>query len=258
MRPADLPLDRQHRAGPVLLWDAFAVLTEVTVLYRRTGRRRRRLWTWGEHLPPPSVVRNSNMEGQLWVQRRRSWLKLKTEGEVRLCSGRDLVSKETSRRVGIERCQSRNARILACVGNRSSSSKGSACCDLAWLPPRVDDPDRSKQLHDYRFAFSISTLHPVAARLVVGPDDVRDVGEGNERYDAVRPSGSRVGSEINNGHCNSSLCSSWPKNVVLVRHRGREAARSQGRAHPLASRANLCVGGVPEPPFHAKVVTLNL
>ena len=69
MRPADLPLDRQHRAGPVLLWDAFAVLTEVTVLYRRTGRRRRRLWTWGEHLPPPSVVRNSNMEGQLWVQR---------------------------------------------------------------------------------------------------------------------------------------------------------------------------------------------
>ena len=123
MRPADLPLDRQHRAGPVLLWDAFAVLTEVTVLYRRTGRRRRRLWTWGEHLPPPSVVRNSNMEGQLWVQRRRSWMKLKTEGEVRLCSGRDLVSKETSRRVGIERGRSRNARVLACVGNRSSSAK---------------------------------------------------------------------------------------------------------------------------------------
>src|SRR6516162_11055939 len=64
MRPADLPLDRQHRAGPVLLWDAFAVLTEVTVVYRRTGRRRRRLWTWGEHLPPSSAVRKLEHGGQ--------------------------------------------------------------------------------------------------------------------------------------------------------------------------------------------------
>src|SRR6516165_429699 len=52
---------------------------------------------------------------------------------------------------------------------------------------------------------------PVAARLVVSPDDVRDVGVRNERYDAVRPSGSGVGSEIDNGHSKSSLCSSWPK-----------------------------------------------
>ena len=51
----------------------------------------------------------------------------------------------------------------------------------------------------------------VAARLVVSPDDVRDVGVRNERYDAVRPSGSGVGSEIDNGHSKSSLCSSWPK-----------------------------------------------
>jgi len=29
-------------------------------------------WTWGEHLPPSSAVGNSNMEGQLWVRRRRS------------------------------------------------------------------------------------------------------------------------------------------------------------------------------------------
>ena len=41
--------------------------------------------------------------------------------------------------------------------------------------------------------------------------DVRDVGVGNERYDAVRPSRSGVGSEVNNGHCKSSLCSSRPK-----------------------------------------------
>ena len=34
---------------------------------------------------------------------------------------------------------------------------------------------------------------------------------GNERYDAVRPSGSGVGSEIDNGDSKSSLCSSWPK-----------------------------------------------
>ena len=41
--------------------------TKVTAVYRRTGRRRRRPWTWDEHLPPSSAVRNSNMEGQLWV-----------------------------------------------------------------------------------------------------------------------------------------------------------------------------------------------
>src|SRR6516225_3522511 len=105
---------------------------------------------------------------------------------------------------------SRNARILPCVGNRSSSPS-LACRDRAWSPPRGDDPDRPELLHDDWFAFGISTLHPVAARLVVGPDDVRDVGVGNQRYDAVRPSGSRVGSEVNGGHCKSSLYSSWSK-----------------------------------------------
>src|SRR5260370_30241898 len=44
----------------------------------------------------------------------------------------------------------------------------------------------------------------VAARLVVGPDDVLDVGVGNERYDAVAPSGYGVGSEVDGGHYKSS------------------------------------------------------
>src|SRR3984957_5380916 len=54
------------------------------------------------------------------------------------------------------------------------------------------------------FALSISAPHPVAARLVVGPDDVLDVGVGNERYDTVVPSGNGVGSEIDGGHSKSS------------------------------------------------------
>src|SRR5205807_9742690 len=90
---------------------------------------------------------------------------------------------------------SRNARTLAGVGNRLSSLKVRHCHDRAWSPPRADDPDRPRPLHDDPFALSISAPHPVAARLVVGPDDVRDVGVGNERYDAVMPSGSGVGSE---------------------------------------------------------------
>jgi hypothetical protein len=36
------------------------------------------------------------------------------------------------------------------------------------------------------------------------PDDVRDVGVGNERYDAVAPSGNGVGSEVDGGHSKSS------------------------------------------------------
>src|SRR5271169_3461402 len=67
-------------------------------------------------------------------------------------------------------------------------------------PPRADDPDRPGPLHDDPFAFSISAPHPVAARLVVGPDDVRNVGVGNKRYDAAAPSGIRVGSEVDGGH----------------------------------------------------------
>src|SRR5260370_36647582 len=91
---------------------------------------------------------------------------------------------------------SRNARTLACVGNRLSSPKVWHSYDRAWSPPCGDDPDRPRPLHDDPFAFSISAPHPVAARLVVGPDDVRDVGVGDERYDAVTPSGSGVDSEI--------------------------------------------------------------
>src|SRR5271168_1472141 len=83
---------------------------------------------------------------------------------------------------------SRNARAFACVGNRLSSPKARHCDDWAWSLPRADDPDRPRLLHDDLFALSISVPHRVAARLVIGPDDVRDVGVGNERYDTVAPS----------------------------------------------------------------------
>jgi hypothetical protein len=82
--------------------------------------------------------------------------------------------------------------------------------DRAWSPPRADDPDRPGPLHDDPFAFGISALHPVAARLVVGPDDVRNVGVGNERYDTVAPSGIGVGSEVDGGHGKSS----WARGFV--------------------------------------------
>src|SRR6266852_4970492 len=98
---------------------------------------------------------------------------------------------------------SRNARTLACVGNRLSSPKVRHCHDRAWSPPRADDPDRPRLLHDDLSALSISAPHPVAARLVVGPDDVRDVVVGSERYDAVAPSGNGVGSEVDGGHSKS-------------------------------------------------------
>src|SRR6266478_7919126 len=99
---------------------------------------------------------------------------------------------------------SRNARAFACVGNRLSSPKARRCDDRAWSLPRADDPDRPRLLHDDLFALSISAPHPVAAHLVVGPHDVRDVGVGNERYDAVAPSLNRVGSEVDGGHSKSS------------------------------------------------------
>src|SRR6516165_5515987 len=67
---------------------------------------------------------------------------------------------------------SRNARAFACVGNRWSSPKARHFDDRAWSPPRADDPDRPRLLHDNLFALSISAPLPVAARLVVGPDDV--------------------------------------------------------------------------------------
>src|SRR6516162_3041198 len=115
---------------------------------------------------------------------------------------------------------SRNARAFACVGNRWSSPRVRNVADRAWSPPRGDDPDRPIPLHDDWFAFGISALHPVAARLVVGPDDVRDVGVGDERYDAVTPSGGGVGSEVDGGHCKSSLLLVVAENAAFVRHRG--------------------------------------
>jgi len=98
-------------------------------------------------------------------------------------------------------------------------SQGSASRDRAWSPPRGDDPDRPRPLHDDFIAFSISAQHPVAARLIVSPDDVRDVGMGNERYDAITPSGSGVGSEVDGGHCKSS-CSSRPQGSSVVMSSG--------------------------------------
>ena len=77
------------------------------------------------------------------------------------------------------------------------------CHERAWSPLRADYLDRSKPLHVDPIALSISTPHRVAARLVVGPDDVRDVGVGNERYDAVAASGNWVGSEVDGGHSKS-------------------------------------------------------
>src|ERR1700730_9283476 len=78
------------------------------------------------------------------------------------------------------------------------------CHDRAWSPPRADYPDRPRLLHDDLFALRIPAPHPVAAPLVVGPDDVLDVGVGNERYDAVAPSGNGGGSKVDGGHYNKS------------------------------------------------------
>src|SRR3954451_23887019 len=78
------------------------------------------------------------------------------------------------------------------------------CHDRAGSPSRADDPDRPRPLHDDPIALSICAQYPIAAGLVVGPDDVRDVGVGNERYDAVLSSGNGVGSEVDGGHYKSS------------------------------------------------------
>src|SRR6516225_3943936 len=99
---------------------------------------------------------------------------------------------------------SSNARAFACIGNRLSSPKVQHFHDQAWSPPRADNFDRSRPLHDDPIALSISARYPVAACLVVGPDDFRDVGAGNERYDALALSGNGVGSEIDGGHYKSS------------------------------------------------------
>jgi hypothetical protein len=98
---------------------------------------------------------------------------------------------------------SRNARTLACVDNRLSSPKvGVTIGDGHLIAPTIlIDPDCSTTIG---LPFRISAPHAVAARLVVDPDDVRDVGVGNERYDAVMPSGRGVGSKVDGGHCKSS------------------------------------------------------
>src|SRR6266852_238696 len=83
-------------------------------------------------------------------------------------------------------------------------SQSSALSRSGMSPARANDPDRPRLLHDDPIALSISAPHPVAARLVVGPDDVGDVGVGDERYDAVAPSGNGVGSEVDGGHSKSS------------------------------------------------------
>ena len=103
------------------------------------------------------------------------------------------------------------------------------CHERAWSPLRADSLDRSKPLHVDPIALSISTPHRVAARLVVGPDDVRDVGVGNERYDAVAASGNWVGSEVDGGHPKSS----------------RARGFVSGRASPEPLREPLCTHSAP-------------
>src|SRR6266851_5574533 len=49
--------------------------------------------------------------------------------------------------------------------------QSSALSRSGMSPARADDPDRPRLLHDDPIALSISGPHPVAARLVVGPDD---------------------------------------------------------------------------------------
>src|SRR6516165_8386426 len=99
---------------------------------------------------------------------------------------------------------SRNARAFACVCNGWPSPKARHFDDRARSPLRADDPDRPRLLHDNLFALSISAPLPVAARLVVGPDGVGNVGVGNERYDAMAPSLNGVGTEVDGRHSKSS------------------------------------------------------
>src|SRR5882724_5996607 len=65
---------------------------------------------------------------------------------------------------------------------------------LGWSPPRADDPDRPRLLHDDLIALSSLPRTALAARLVVGPDG------GAERYG--------VGSEVDGGH---HRCSPGPR-----------------------------------------------
>jgi hypothetical protein len=99
-------------------------------------------------------------------------------------------------------------RILACVGNRSffpRSGKFAIGHGHLLAVTILICPNRST------LAISTSAQHPVAARLIVGPADVRDVDMGHERYDAITPSGNAVGLEVDGGHCKSFCSTSRPK-----------------------------------------------
>ena len=51
--------------------------------------------------------------------------------------------------------------------------------------------------------FDIVTIghgHLLALTILIGPDDVRDVGVGSERYDPVAPSLNGVGSDVDGSH----------------------------------------------------------
>src|SRR5215472_12671436 len=124
---------------------------------------------------------------------------------------------------------SRNARAFACVGNRWSSPKFRHFDDRTWSPPRADDPDRPRPLHDNLFALSISAPLPVAARLVVGPDDVGDVGVGNERYDAMAPSLNGVGTKVDGRHSKSSPA----RGFVYARPRARLSGAGHSSRAPM-------------------------
>src|SRR6266853_3572232 len=65
----------------------------------------------------------------------------------------------------------RNARTLCMHWQPIVHSQSPALSRSGMSPARADDPDRPRLLHDDPIALSISGPHPVAARLVVGPDD---------------------------------------------------------------------------------------
>ena len=163
-----------------------------------------------------------------------AWRDLKSLNRLRVGNG-DLALRDVLEEWA-HPCMPRQSIVL---------SQGPACRDQAWSPPHGDDPDRLRSFHDDLFALSISVPHPVAARLVVGPDDVRDVGVSNERYDAVTPSGSGIGSKIDGSHCKSSC---RPRFSLRASAPGRpqkplyahSAPASDETVRPAQGRSALC------------------
>jgi len=163
-----------------------------------------------------------------------AWRDLKSLNRLRVGNG-DLALRDVLEEWA-HPCMPRQSIVL---------SQGPACRDQAWSPPHGDDPDRLRSFHDDLFALSISAPHPVAARLVVGPDDVRDVGVSNERYDAVTPSGSGIGSKIDGSHCKSSC---RPRFSLRTSAPGRpqeplyahSAPASDETVRPAQGRSALC------------------